>query len=134
MANFALLSAIKELALPEHIVRTVLADYLDFLKDRQVKTYELLNQRLQNEPKLFDSMYFEVQGSILASTLMLTIEAGVDTDEIFEEVYGKQSDLDLLAMRRELVSRALAQSKDAAALAGLSVSLVKSRKANFCGD
>lgn len=134
MANFALLSAIKELALPEHIVRTVLADYLDFLKDRQKKTYDSLNQRLQNEPKLFDSMYFEVQGSILASTLMLTLEADVNTDEIFEEVYGKQSDSDLLAMRRELVSRALAQSKDAAAMAGLSIALVKSRKSSFCDD
>jgi hypothetical protein len=134
MANFALLSAIKELALPEHIVRSVLADYMDFLKDRQIKAYESLNQRLQNDPKLFDSMYFEVQGSILASTLMLTLEADVDTDEIFEEVYGKQNDTDLLAMRRELVSRALAQSKDAAPLAGISNTLVKSRKANFCGD
>jgi hypothetical protein len=132
MSNLALIHAIKELSLPEHIVRAVVADYLDFLQERQLSNFEKLDGRLRQEAQLHDKIYFEAQGSMLAATLMLTIEDGIDVDSILAEVYGRQSDTDLLDMRRELVSRAIQQAKEASSLAGIPLSLVKIRKEKFC--
>ena len=134
MNNIALVQAVKDLSLPEHIVRSVIFDYLDFLKERQKEKYDRFDQRLRTEPELHDRMYFETQGSMLAATLMLTLEDDVDTDELFHEAYGIQKDADLLEMRKELVSRAIAQAKDAVSLSGLTMAKVKNRKARFCGD
>lgn len=132
MSNLALVHAVKELSLPEHIVRTVVADYLDFLQERQQAKFEKLDGRLRLEAELHDRLYFEAQGSMLAATLMLTIEDGVDVDGLLVQVYGRQPDQDLLDMRKELVSRAIQQAKDASALAGLPLALVKTRKESFC--
>jgi hypothetical protein len=134
MGNVALTQAVKGLSLPEHVVRSVLFDYLEFLKERQLTKHEALEARLGTEAGLHDRLYFEAQGSMLAATLMMTLESGVDTAELFDEVYGRQVDEDLLAMRKELVSRAVNQAKDAIALAGLAMSLVKERKAHFCQE
>lgn len=132
MSNLALVHAVKELSLPEHVVRAVVADYLDFLQERQKSKFEKLDGRLRAESGLHDRLYFEAQGSMLAATLMLTIEEGVDVDGLLAEVYGRQADLDLLDMRKELVSRAIQQAKEASTLAGLPLSIVKTRKESFC--
>lgn len=134
MSNIALVHAVKDLSLPEHIVRSVVTDYLDFLKERQGAKFAKLDERLKNEAGLFDRMYFEAQGSMLAATLMLTLEESVDTASLFVEVYGVQADEDLLSMRKELVSRAIAQAKEAAPMAGLTLAMVKQRKAKFCSE
>lgn len=131
MSNAALASAVKDLSLPEQVVRAVVADYLDFLAERQPKKFAAIDARLQNEPGLHDRFYFEAQGSMLAATLMLTVEGSLDLAPVLREVYGQQADADLLAMRKELVSRALLQAKDSASMTGLSASVLKSRKENF---
>jgi hypothetical protein len=132
MSNLALVHAVKELSLPEHVVRAVVADYLDFLEERQKPKFEKLDQRLRGESELHDRLYFEAQGSMLAATLMLTIEEGVDVDALLAQVYGRQADADLLDMRKELVSRAIQQAKEATSLSGLPLALVKTRKDSFC--
>lgn len=134
MGNGALIHAVKKLALPEHVVRAVMADYLDFLSQRQAPAREALEARLRDEEDLADRMFFEAQGSMLASTLMLTMEEGVDVPELLREAYGEQLDPDLLAMRKELVSRAISQAKDAAAMASVPLAALKSRKAKFCQE
>ena len=134
MNNIALVQAVKDLSLPEHIVRAVIHDYLEFLKERQNEKYLKFDARLRKESDLHDRMYFETQGSMLAATLMLTLEDDVDTNALFHEVYGAQKDADLLDMRKELVSRAIAQAKDSTSLSGLSLAKVKTRKALFCQE
>lgn len=132
MSNLALVHAVKELSLPEHVVRAVVGDYLDFLQERQKAKFEKLDGRLRLEEELQDRLYFEAQGSMLAATLMLTIEDGVDIDGLLAQVYGLQGDPDLLDMRKELVSRAIQQAKDACGLSGLPLAMVKTRKEKFC--
>lgn len=132
MGHLALASAVKDLALPEHVVRAVVADYLDFMQERQPSKFAKLDARLREEQDLHDKLYFEAQSSMLAVTLMLTIESSVDVGTLLLDVYGKVSDLDLIDMRRELVSRALRQAKDAASNSGLSMSIVQERKDRFC--
>jgi hypothetical protein len=134
MGNIALIHAVRGLSLPEHIVRAVVADYMDFLQQRQSAKRQALDERLLADEELSDRMFFEAQGSMLASTLILTLDESVDVPELLREAYGAQTDPDLLAMRKELVSRALRQAKDAAALASVSTGVVKERKALFCQE
>lgn len=132
--NSALTEAIEDLALPEHMVRALVADYLDFLAKQSPEKSQKLEARLQAENDLHDRLYFEAQGSILASTLMMTIEADVELDDMLDKTYGRQQDEDLLAMRKELVSRAMGQNKGTPGKAGLSAKVVSARKKNFCQE
>lgn len=132
--NSALTEELEGLALPEHMVRTLIADYLDFLAKQSPEKSQKLEARLEAENDLHDRLYFEAQGSILASTLMMTIEADVELDEMLGKVYGRQQDEDLLAMRKELVSRAMGQNKGTPAKAGLSAKIVAARKKRFCQE
>lgn len=134
MSDMALINAVKDLSLPEQIVRAVVADYLDFLKDRQPKVFEKIDARLREDPSWFEALYEEAKNSMLGATLMLTLDKNVDIKALFEAAYGAQNDQDLLAMRKELVSRALIQTKDAADLAGLPMAVVKARKELFCQE
>lgn len=132
--NSALTEAIEDLALPEHMVRALVADYLDFLAKQSPEKSQKLEARLQAENDLHDRLYFEAQGSILASTLMMTIDADVELDDMLDKTYGRQQDEDLLAMRKELVSRAMGQNKGTPGKAGLSAKVVSARKKKFCQD
>lgn len=132
--NSALTEAVEDLALPEHMVRALIADYMDFLAKQAPAAAARLDERLSAEDGLHDRIYFEAQGSILAATLMMTLESDADIDELLETAYGRQLDPDLLAMRKELVSRSLAQNKGTPAKAGLSKGLVAARKRKFCQE
>lgn len=133
MGNLALARAVKDLALPEHVVRAVVGDYMDFMA-RKGDASTRLEARLLAEESLSDLFYFEAQASMLGATLILTMEESVQVGELLLKVYGEQCDPDLLAMRRELVSRALHQSRDATALTGLSPALLDERRQEFCKD
>lgn len=132
IGSMGLTSAVKALALPESAVRAVVADYLDFLSSKRPQAHAKLDARLQEEPDLFDLFYFEAQASMLGAALILTMEEKVPVGALLVDVYGSQPDADLLDMRKELVSRALHQTKDAMALTGLSPELLAVRKKEFC--
>lgn len=132
MMNNPLIEAVKRLEIPEMSLRALMADYEDFLAANNPDGKRRLDERL-GEIGFSEKMVEQTQASILASTLMVTLEPEVDFGELIKQAFpSADGDEDLLALRRELVSRALSMNKEVPALANLTRAEVLKRQELFC--
>lgn len=133
-ADDLLISSIREMRIPEHALYALLGDYADFLeslpngKDVRAK----FEQRCEDDKPFSASVLREIEASMLAATLMMSLGDDVDFESISRDAFPKPADPDLWALRREMVSRAISMSKDVPQLAALSLSLVRKRQDAFC--
>ena len=125
-----LLRSVLSLRIPEPSLYVLLDDYRQFLLSSG--SGESFLRRLTDEIGFSDLALSEIEASVLASALMLSMDAQTDFAALISSAFPKPEDSDILALRREIVSRSISESKQIPSLAGISISLVRSRQAEFC--
>lgn len=125
-----LLRSVLSLRIPEPSLYVLLDDYRQFLLSSG--SGESFLRRLTDEIGFSDLALSEIEASVLASALMLSMDAQTDFATLISSAFPKPEDSDILALRREIVSRSISESKQIPSLAGISISLVRSRQADFC--
>lgn len=132
MANEALVESVKRIKIPEVSLRALLADYEEFLEAQAPESKKRLDARLE-ESGFSEKMLEQAQAAMVAATLMMTLEPAVNFQELLLAAFPSPAgDEELLALRRELVSRALSMSKEVPPMANVSVALVRERQGLFC--
>lgn len=129
MASDALIGSLKTLRLPGSVVLGLLQDYMDFASENspgEESTTRFL-ARIEEDKEFETSAALEVEGAMLAASLMMTLESDVDFKRIATEVFPLPVDSDLRKLRNELLARTYHMSKDIPEMAGISVKLVKER-------
>lgn len=134
MGQDALAESVKRINIPEVSLRALLADYEEFLAAQAPESKKKLDERL-GEPGFAEKMLEHAQAAMVASTLMMTLEPSVDFAELVKSAFPSAGgDAELLALRKELVSRALSMSKEVPSLANITVKLVRERQEQFLAE
>lgn len=131
MSQTALIRAIQNVALPEHAVRAVIADYDELLEKISAEKSAMWKRRCE-DPGFLDRRFFEAQTSMIGATLILTLSDEVDFEAVAKEALGLQPDEDLRAMRKELLSRALSPRKSEEAALAVSWKKAQERMQMLC--
>lgn len=126
----ALLQSVRSLRLPEPTLYALLEEYLEFLAMSGARPR--FEERLEKESGFLSEALSEIEASMLASALMLSMDKSTDFSALMRSSFPKPSDSDLLALRKEIVSRALSESKEIPSMADLSLSVVRARQSDFC--
>jgi len=120
--------AIEQISLPRHALIALVDEYVQTLREQEPERAERFAGRIDSEEGFAERAWLQAGNGVVGATLIVTLEPTINFERLKDRFESAQGDEDLLALRQEIMQRAVSMNKELKAITRLTQATIDKRQ------